>query len=43
MGKQQQTDEQKKEMLKRLQELREVLRQQGKGGKEQMDPHAALW
>lgn len=37
MGKQQQTDEQKKEMLKRLQELREVLRQQGKGGKEQMD------
>jgi hypothetical protein len=37
MGKQQVTDEQKKEMLKRLQELREVLRQQGKGGKEQMD------
>jgi hypothetical protein len=37
MGKQQQTDEQKKEMLKRLQELREVLRQQGKGGKDQMD------
>jgi hypothetical protein len=37
MGKQQMTDEQKKEMLKRLQELREVLRQQGKGGKEQMD------
>ncbi len=37
MGKQQQTDEQKKEMLKRLQELREVLRQQGKGGKQQMD------
>jgi hypothetical protein len=37
MGKQQLTDEQKKEMLKRLQELREVLRQQGKGGKEQMD------
>ncbi|HYJ10993.1 MAG TPA: hypothetical protein VEX18_18355 [Polyangiaceae bacterium] len=37
MSKQQQTDEQKKEMLKRLQELREVLRQQGKGGKEQMD------
>jgi hypothetical protein len=36
-GKQQMTDEQKKEMLKRLQELREVLRQQGKGGKEQMD------
>ena len=37
MAKQQLTDEQKKEMLKRLQELREVLRQQGKGGKEQMD------
>jgi hypothetical protein len=37
MGKQQVSDEQKKEMLKRLQELREVLRQQGKGGKEQMD------
>jgi hypothetical protein len=37
MGKQQMTDEQKKEMLKRLQELREVLRQQGKGGKDQMD------
>lgn len=37
MGKQQLNDEQKKEMLKRLQELREVLRQQGKGGKEQMD------
>jgi hypothetical protein len=37
MSKQQLTDEQKKEMLKRLQELREVLRQQGKGGKEQMD------
>jgi hypothetical protein len=37
MGKQQLSDEQKKEMLKRLQELREVLRQQGKGGKEQMD------
>lgn len=37
MSKQQQTDEQKKEMLKRLQELREVLRQQGKGGKEQLE------
>jgi ABC-type transporter Mla subunit MlaD len=37
MGKEQLNDEQKKEMLKRLQELREVLRQQGKGGKEQMD------
>ena len=37
MGKQQMTDEQKREMVKRLQELREVLRQQGKGGKEQMD------
>ena len=37
MSKQQLSDEQKKEMLKRLQELREVLRQQGKGGKEQMD------
>ena len=37
MGKQQLTDEQKQEMLKQLQELREVLRQQGKGGKEQMD------
>jgi hypothetical protein len=37
MQKQQMSDEQKKEMLKRLQELREVLRQQGKGGKEQMD------
>ena len=37
MAKQQMTDEQKKEMLKRLQELREVLRQQGKGGKQQMD------
>ncbi len=37
MGKQKLSDEQKKEMLKRLQELREVLRQQGKGGKEQMD------
>lgn len=37
MAKQQLTDEQKKEMLKRLQELREVLRQQGKGGKQQMD------
>lgn len=37
MQKEQQTDEQKKEMLKRLQELREVLRQQGKGGKQQMD------
>jgi hypothetical protein len=37
MGKQQMTDEQKKEMLKQLQELREVLRQQGKGGKDQMD------
>jgi hypothetical protein len=37
MSKQQLSEEQKKEMLKRLQELREVLRQQGKGGKEQMD------
>jgi hypothetical protein len=37
MGKQQMTDDQKREMLKRLQELREVLRQQGKGGKEQLD------
>lgn len=37
MSKQQLSDEQKKEMLKRLQELREVLRQQGKGGKDQMD------
>ena len=37
MQKEQQTDEQKKEMLKRLQELREVLRQQGKGGKQQLD------
>jgi hypothetical protein len=37
MGKQQVSDEQKKEMLKRLQELREVLRQQGKGGKDQLD------
>jgi len=31
------TTEQKKELLRRLEELREVLRQQGKGGKEQLE------
>jgi hypothetical protein len=31
------TAEQKKEMLRRLEELRDVLRQQGKGGKEQLE------
>jgi hypothetical protein len=36
MGKQEQSDEQKQDLLKRLQELRELLRQQGKGGKDQM-------
>jgi hypothetical protein len=31
------TTEQKKELLRRLEELREVLRQQGKGGKDQLE------
>jgi hypothetical protein len=36
MAKQQASDEQKKDLLKRLQEMREVLRQQGDAGKEQL-------
>jgi hypothetical protein len=36
MAKQEQSDEQKKDLLKRLQEMREVLRQQGGAGKEQL-------
>jgi hypothetical protein len=36
MAKQEATEEQKQELLKKLQEMRELMRQQGKGGKEQM-------
>ncbi|MEO6599141.1 MAG: hypothetical protein ABIQ16_04660, partial [Polyangiaceae bacterium] len=36
MAKQETSDEQKKELLRKLQEMRELMRQQGKGGKEQM-------
>ncbi len=36
MAKQQTSEEQKKELLRKLQEMRELMRQQGKGGKDQM-------
>jgi len=36
MGKKEQTEEQKQELLKRLQEMREILRQQGAGGQKRM-------
>ena len=36
MAKQEATEEQKQELLKKLQEMRELMRQQGKGGKDQM-------
>jgi len=36
MAKQETTEEQKQELLKKLQEMRELMRQQGKGGKDQM-------
>jgi hypothetical protein len=36
MAKQETSEEQKKELLKKLQEMRELMRQQGKGGKDQM-------
>jgi hypothetical protein len=36
MAKQEASEEQKKELLKKLQEMRELMRQQGKGGKDQM-------
>ncbi|MEO6602548.1 MAG: hypothetical protein ABIQ16_21880 [Polyangiaceae bacterium] len=36
MAKQETSDEQKKELLRKLQEMRELMRQQGKGGKDQM-------
>jgi hypothetical protein len=37
MAKQETTEEQKQELLKKLQEMRELLRQQGKGGKDQRE------
>jgi hypothetical protein len=36
MAKQEASEEQKKELLKKLQEMRELMRQQGKGGKDQL-------
>jgi len=36
MAKQEASEEQKQELLKKLQEMRELMRQQGKGGKDQM-------
>ncbi|HEX3855078.1 MAG TPA: hypothetical protein VHW01_29145 [Polyangiaceae bacterium] len=36
MAKQEASEEQKKELLKKLQEMRQLMRQQGKGGKDQM-------
>ncbi|MEO7036569.1 MAG: hypothetical protein ABI548_21665 [Polyangiaceae bacterium] len=36
MAKQESSEEQKKELLRKLQEMRELMRQQGKGGKDQM-------
>ena len=36
MAKQEASEQQKKELLRKLQEMRELMRQQGKGGKEQM-------
>jgi len=36
MARQQASEEQKKELLRKLQEMRELMRQQGKGGKEQL-------
>ena len=36
MAKQETSEDQKKELLKKLQEMRELMRQQGKGGKDQM-------
>jgi hypothetical protein len=36
IAKQETSEEQKKELLKKLQEMRELMRQQGKGGKDQM-------
>jgi hypothetical protein len=36
MAKQEASEEQKKELLRKLQEMRELMRQQGKGGKDQM-------
>jgi hypothetical protein len=36
MAKQETSEEQKKELLRKLQEMRELMRQQGKGGKDQM-------
>jgi hypothetical protein len=36
IAKQEASEEQKKELLKKLQEMRELMRQQGKGGKDQM-------
>jgi hypothetical protein len=36
MAKQEASDEQKKELLRKLQEMRELMRQQGKGGKDQL-------
>lgn len=36
MAKQESSDEQKQDLLKKLQEMRELMRQQGKGGKDQM-------
>jgi hypothetical protein len=37
MAKQETSEEQKQELLKKLQEMREVMRQQGKGGKDQRE------
>ncbi|MEI9937099.1 MAG: hypothetical protein WDO69_07725 [Pseudomonadota bacterium] len=37
MAKQETSDEQKQELLKKLQEMRELMRQQGKGGKDQIE------
>jgi hypothetical protein len=37
MAKQETSEEQKKELLRKLQEMRELMRQQGKGGKDQLD------
>lgn len=37
MAKQEQSEEQKQELLKKLQEMRELMRQQGKGGKDQRE------
>lgn len=36
MAKQEASDEQKRELLRKLQEMRELMRQQGKGGKDQL-------